>query len=205
MNATDAFREYMAFKAHFERPNYSYFKYNGKVRTGDYEKRKDKNFFFRASRAYNKISLKEYYLANFLQGTKHISGFNKDVHMAWKRKIVRLNIVFEKDIKTVKELIDERDLRVKDAFIVKAGEHPIMFRLLLGEYIQLESFVMITTLIPSMLDRYDTALADDPVWFEWSHKIRKYSPFLVRMIDNSWNFREILNQNLLNTTVVPKQ
>ena len=198
MKASEAYMEYCAIKAHFERKSYSYHKYGGKVRAGDYEKRKDKSWFFRLSRAYNRKQLHEYYLANFLAGNSWVGKMTKDVWLEWKQKIVRLHTVWETDLNAIAKLMNERSLSPSDVFRCESGQHPVIFRLLLGEYIQIETFVIFDKLT-RLCDRYDKELADDPVWAEYGTKIRKYSPFLSMYLgDLNW-YSSLVKSIILNT------
>lgn len=198
MKASEAYQEYCAIKAHFERPSYDYFKYNGKVRAGNYEKRNDKHVFFRLSRAFNKVTLQEYLLANQLADQRYVMNFTKENWLEWKKKIVRLHDVYTKDLEVIVALMKERNLTAKEVFKVNSGEHPIFFRLLLGGFIQIETFV-IMNMVASFISVYDSKMEDDPTWNQWSLKVKKYSPFLVKKLDSSWNFKELTKRILLNT------
>lgn len=199
MNATEAYMEYCAIKAHFERASYDYYKYNGKVRAGNYDDRKDKNFFFRLSRAYNKQQLHEYYIANFLDGNKWVGNMTKDNWLAWKAKIVRLPEVFNSDTKAIRQLVDERHIKVKDVFQCKSGEHPILLKLLMGDFIQVESFVLLDRLM-RFHNAYDRRMKNDPIWPDRSIRIRKYGSMLLReFVGDKVQFTKIAVKNLLNT------
>lgn len=199
MKATESFQEYCAIKAHFERPSYDYYKYNGKVRAGNYDKRKDKSFFFRLSRAYNTKELHEYYIANFLAGQAWVGNMNKDHWVAWKRKMVRLPEVFAEDMQTLNQLVKERELEIKDLFRYESGEHPIIFRLLMGDFIQIESFILLAQMI-KFHKAYDRQMKDDPIWAEWSNKIHKYGIILSKEYARDINgYTKIAIANLLNT------
>ena len=52
MTAFDCYKTYLAFKNHFTKDNFDYFKYGGKTRasTASFNKRKDKYFFEKMSR-----------------------------------------------------------------------------------------------------------------------------------------------------------
>lgn len=198
MIAQDAFVEFCALKAHFDRKTYDYYKYNGKVKSGDVENRKDKTFFFRLSRAYNKHQLHEYYIANMLAGETWVGTMNKDNWLEWKRKIVRLPEVFENDILAIVQLIKERNLNIKDIFRYESGEHPIIFKLLMGDFIQIETFIILGELI-GFTNAYNKRM-DDPIWDEWAKKILKYRVILLAEYSKDLTpYKKIVRENLLNT------
>ena len=79
MEAFDAYKIYMALKAHFN-SDYDFNKYGGKttVTKQSYLKRKDKFFFGRVARKY-KEQVKDFFISNFLVKEKgYIGSFNED-------------------------------------------------------------------------------------------------------------------------------
>ena len=55
MTPFDTYKQYLAFKHHFTKPKYDYFRYGGKSRASldAFYKRKDRYFFEKTSRKYN--------------------------------------------------------------------------------------------------------------------------------------------------------
>ena len=69
MTPIDVYKTYLAFKNHFTKVSYNYFKYSGKSRASKeaYNNRKDRYFFERMSRKKSDDEIKEYFLANFIE------------------------------------------------------------------------------------------------------------------------------------------
>ena len=69
MTPFDVYKTYLAFKNHFTKENYDYFKYCGKSRASldSFHKRKDRYFFERTSRQKNDEEIKAYFVANFAE------------------------------------------------------------------------------------------------------------------------------------------
>ena len=89
MEAFDAYKIYMALKAHFN-SDYDFNKYGGKttVTKQSYLKRKDKFFFGRVARKY-KEQVKDFFISNFLVKEKgYIGSFNEDNYM-WSNRVYR--------------------------------------------------------------------------------------------------------------------
>ena len=66
-----AFALYNALKTHFTSSSYDYFKYHGKtnVSKDTFMKRKDKYQFYKLSRKYSLVELKDFFVANFIYGS----------------------------------------------------------------------------------------------------------------------------------------
>ena len=198
MQASKAYQEYCAIKAHFERLSYSYMRYNGQIRAGNYEERKDKNWFFRLSRAFNSEQLQDYYVANFLAGNAWVGSMTKDAYLTWKYKMSRLYELFENDLNAIQQLVQEKGITMNEVFKCSQGQHPIIFKMLLGQHIELETFTILNMRL-LLTSRYREKLEDDPIWTEWAHKIDKYGPWLkCHMVDKS-QYSNLIREKLLNT------
>ena len=69
MTGFDCYRTYLAFKNHFTKDNFDYFKYGGKTNatTSSFNKRKDKYFFEKMSRQKKDEDIVDYFTAIFSQ------------------------------------------------------------------------------------------------------------------------------------------
>ena len=69
MTPIEVYKTYLAFKNHFTKKNYDYFKYCGKTNASKdaFNKRKDRYFFERMSRKKNDEEIRHYFLANFVE------------------------------------------------------------------------------------------------------------------------------------------
>ena len=67
----EVYKNYLAFKNHFTKEKYDYFKYRGRSRSSAaaFNKRKDRYFFERMSRKKNDDEIKQFFLANFSQAS----------------------------------------------------------------------------------------------------------------------------------------
>ena len=104
-NGYSAFALYNALKLHFSSPSYDYFKYHGttNISESSFMNRKDKYSFYKLSRKYNLEELKNYYVANFLEGDIRwigtISGADgEECYKKWKTRNESLTYRFEQDI-----------------------------------------------------------------------------------------------------------
>ena len=71
MKPHEVYQSYLAFKNHFTKEKYDYFKYGGRSRASEkaFNKRKDRYFFERISRKKNDEEIKQFFLANFSQAS----------------------------------------------------------------------------------------------------------------------------------------
>ena len=69
MTPIEVYKTYLAFKNHFTKEKYDYFKYRGrsKASTAAFHKRKDRYFFERMSRKKTEQEIQNFFLANFTQ------------------------------------------------------------------------------------------------------------------------------------------
>ena len=69
MTPLEVYQTYLAFKNHFTKDNYDYFRYCGKTKASktSFNKRKDRYFFERMSRKKSDDEIQRFFLANFSQ------------------------------------------------------------------------------------------------------------------------------------------
>ena len=65
----EVYQKYLSLKQHFNRNEYDYFKFKGKVRASEssFEKRKDKHHFIRLSKIYKEEELTKFLVSNFVK------------------------------------------------------------------------------------------------------------------------------------------
>lgn len=196
MNPFDVYKTYLAFKNHFTKPDYDYFKYCGKSRASltSFHKRKDRYFFERMSRQKTENEIKSYFIANFVECDDpqtlwigEIIKGGETVYTNWSKKIQSLTYLF----KTECEVFIQKD-NFESLFECKNGQHPELLKKYLQKAFSLETLVALD-LILGYTSKFDKKLTD-PVWETVSLRIKKYKPFLN--IDES-KFRKILKEIVL--------
>ena len=107
MTGFDCYRTYLAFKNHFTKDNFDYFKYGGKTNatTSSFNKRKDKYFFEKMSRQKKDEDIVDYFTAIFSQCDDpqrvwigEIIETGEDKYNDWKKKIQSLNYLFKQEM-----------------------------------------------------------------------------------------------------------
>ena len=174
-----AFALYNAIKLHFTSDSYDYFKYNGKTNVSkqSFMVRKDKYQFYRLSRKYNLVELKDFYVANFLQGDKWVGDMlnvdGEEVYKNWQKRQQSLTYTFENDIMYLLDKVDKPD----DLLLVKSNEFPKLLQYLMSGSISIETVIILDDIM-KFIPMWNKQIYDDIVWPEWHRKIEKYTPFI---------------------------
>lgn len=180
MTPFEVYKTYLAFKNHFTKPDYDYFKYCGKSRASvtSFHKRKDRYFFERTSRQKTDEEIKAYFVANFVECDDpqslwigEIIRSGEMVYKGWEKKIQSLSYLF----RTESEIFINKE-NFNDLFDCKNGQHPEILKKYFQKAITLETMVILDIIL-GYVKRFDKQL-DDPVWETVSLRIKKYKPFL---------------------------
>jgi len=179
MTPFDVYKQYLAIKNHFSKPNYDYFKYAGKSRASinSFNTRKDKYWFERMSRQKTDDEIKNYYVANFVESDTpdrlwigEIFRDGEQKYQNWMKRQQSLSYLFKEQSQTI---FLDYDL---DEIFDTSKTHPIILKKFLSSQITIETMVIYNKIF-LYSDIFDRKLKD-PVWESVSLKIRKYSPFL---------------------------
>ena len=177
----EVYQKYLSLKQHFNREEYDYFKFRGKVRANEssFEKRKDKHHFVRLSKIYKEDELTKFFVSNFVKTNdlwvgNITSPEGRQNYISWKAKIQGLSYVFENEIDTLFDSSDEFNL----LFECRDGQHPIVLRRVFGEEVSIESFI-IMDLILHFTSSFNETIEESVMWPELYNMCTKYAPFLV--------------------------
>jgi len=178
----NAYKLYLAVKNHFT-TNYDFFKYNGKVNAKEdsFLKRRDKFFFAKLQRKYNKDQLRDLFVSNFADGEDFWIGNvltqkAESVYTEWKARQMKMSYIFEQDLKFLFDYYNERNLDFNSLFVMENG-HPILLQCVLRNDIYVETMVIIDRVLN--YSRKWNKVLDDPVWTEFKKRMDKYSPFVL--------------------------
>jgi hypothetical protein len=193
-----AFALFNALKLHFSSKSYNYFKYNGKtnVTKDSFSKRKDKYSFYKLSRRYSILELKEYYVSNLIK--KDVSWVGEiigqdaeETYTKWQKTNQSLTYVFKNDVSKIFELGNpDQLLKVTD------GQYPKLYIMLTEDSITLETFVILNDIL-NFIPMWNKKIEDDIIWPTMSMKCEKYLPFV--QYDKS-KFKTILKESIAEYT-----
>jgi|TARA_B110000908_G_scaffold172587_1_gene241051 hypothetical protein len=174
----ESYKLYNSLKLHFETDGYDAFKYNFKsnVKSSSFLKRKDKYFFAKVARHYEK-DMMGYYVANFKQGVSYvgemINEVGEDNYKNHKRIIESIHRVFSVDI----NILNEQNLAFDELFESVEGQHPLVIQLWMQEEISLETVVILNSIL-GFVPRESVKITDTLMWPDVKKRIIKYTPFV---------------------------
>jgi hypothetical protein len=177
MSGFDCYQTYLAVSNHFKQKSYDFFKYHGKiaVKPTSYEIRKDKYFFEKASRKFQREDFIKYLVANITDGTTWIGELltakNEIAYKKWRKRIESLSYNFREEISQLYDTESE----FNHLFVIKDGRHPLLFRLYSRRKVSLETLVLLDALVnfTRVWEKQDDIMLKELV-----ELIRKYRPFL---------------------------
>jgi hypothetical protein len=180
MTPIDVYKTYLAFKNHFTKQSYSYFKYSGKSRASvqAYNNRKDRYFFERMSRKKTDDEIKQYFLANFVECDDpdrlwigEIISAGEDNLKSWMKRSQTMSYMFKTEV----EVFVSKE-NFQQLFSIKGQSHPEVLKKYLQGALSIETMVILDIIL-GYVKNFDKKL-EDPVWETVSLKIKKYKPFL---------------------------
>jgi len=177
-------RDYDAFKFNFKGP---------RCKRETFEKNKNRFQFEKLARKYphrNDIVL--YSLANLLNDKKWIGDFTDSNFDKWKAKIQSLRYDFEQEWKHV---IEETPYKTFDEMILPSDltDTPYIYKILQSGKISIESLTILNILSGFQSDLEKKLTDPLGISSEINFKIRKYTPFLV-LILNTKMFSDIIQK-----------
>ena len=175
ITAFECYKEYLALKNHFSKPDYDYFKYNGKVKSNheSFEKRKDKLFFQKLAKH---PDVHNFLIANLSDNEKHwirdlaYSEDAEKTYKSWLKRQQSLTYVFKQELSKLDEDFNNN-------FACKNNEHPLLLRKFLGSDISLETLCLLLEFTGAK-SHWDSKMQYDLVYDAIKTKIEKYSPFI---------------------------
>ena len=174
----ESYKLYNALKLHFESDSYDALKYNFKtsVKATSFFKRKDKFFFAKLAKTYEK-DLKEFYIANFKNDVKYVGDMLNEggerYYRDHKKVMESLSYQFENDINKLHEM----DVEFDSLLEAEENNHPLIVRLWMQDEILLETVVILDALT-GFVERENKKISDTIIWPDIYRKIMKYKPFV---------------------------
>ena len=177
----EVYQKYLSLKQHFNKKEYDYFKFKGRVRASEsaFEKRNDKFHFIRLSKIYKDDELIKFFVSNFIKTNdlwvgNITSTEGRQNYITWKAKIQGLPYVFESEINTLFDQSSEFNL----LFECRDGQHPIVLRRVFGEEVSLETFIILDSIL-NFTSNFNEKIEESVIWPNLYSMINKYAPFLV--------------------------
>jgi len=194
-----AYALWNALKLHFTSDSYDYFKYNGKtnVSKSTFSTNKSKYHFYKLSRKYNLEELKNFYIANFIQGKGDWVGDllqdGDENYTKWQKTQQSLTYTFENDIMYMFDSVDGAEFwHIDDYFKPIDGGWPMLITKMMHDKIKLETVCILIDIFDCM-PRWEKQITEDIVWPTHRRIIKKYTPFINY---DKQKFKEILKEKI---------
>jgi len=194
-----AYALWNALKLHFTSDSYDYFKYNGKtnVSKSTFSTNKSKYHFYKLSRKYNLEELKDFYIANFIQGKGDWVGDllqdGDESYTKWQKTQQSLTYTFENDIMYMFDSVDGAEFwHIDDYFKPIDGGWPMLITKMMHDKIKLETVCILIDIFDCM-PRWEKQITEDIVWPTHRRIIKKYTPFINY---DKQKFKEILKEKI---------
>lgn len=189
-----AYALWNALKLHFTSDSYDYFKYHGKTNVSKqtFTTNKSKYQFYKLSRKYELEELKNFYIANFIQGNADWVGDliqnGDDNYTKWKKTQESLTYTFENDVTYL------FDTYAPGEMFKIVGNYPNLLKELMQGKIHIETLLYMN-MIMGFLPNWKKQIQEDIVWPEWELKLRKYQPFIFDQYKIQ-KFQDILREKI---------
>lgn len=186
MNKYQTYETYVAVKNHFSSDSYDYFRFHGRVnfKPETFDRRKDARFFEKIGREYgSKEMLTGFFVSNFLENPKaYIKDLTESsarkIYNSWLGRVDTLPYYFKKDVTTLRECAVRLGKSVPDFLkMKKGGPKADIINMTMSKQVSLETYVILDDIF--LLDEYYRERIEfDPLYENFSFKVKKYKPFL---------------------------
>ena len=180
-----AYSLWNALKLHFTSDSYDYFKYNGKTNVSKqtFTTNKSKYQFYKLSRKYDLDELKNFYVANFIQGKGDWVGDllqdGDENYTKWQKTHQSLTYTFENDIMYMFDSVDGAEFwNIEDYFKPIDGGWPMLITKMMHNKISLETVCILVDILGCM-PRWEKQITEDIIWPTHQRIIKKYTPFIL--------------------------
>jgi hypothetical protein len=172
-----AYQLFLALRTHFTSNKYDFFQMHGKLRATkeSYNRRNDRMFFEKLAKTYDPETLRDFYVANFLEDKHYITELLDDtatinlVKYQGRRQALSYNVSNDVDMVLRNGSCD--------AFKTHSDQYPGVLVLYLQRRICMESLVVMNDFI-LFREKFDKYYDGDVIWPKVSLKMQKYRPFI---------------------------
>ena len=179
MNGYEAYCLYTSLKLHFTQESYDYFKYGGKTNLSieSFENRKDKYYYYKISRRYEKEEYVNFLVANFLIDSNIWIGklLQDECHQNYlnRQKIMQsLMYSFENDCRNLFE-----DVKNPNDILVNVNNYPVLLQKIFRKEVNIETLIILSDIL-GFLPMWCKKITDTIQWPNFYHKLMKYKLFI---------------------------
>ena len=115
-----------------------------------------------------------------------------DNYARWQKRIESLSYVFESDVDTLFDFIEEKKIKFDDLFKVKEGQHPPLVKLYLANKVTIETMLILDELL-NYTKRFNKTIKEKVIWPKKYKLMMNYKPFLKY---NSTKMKMIIKEKI---------
>ena len=189
MDPFDVYKIYLALKLHFTTESYDITKHKfaAKGKKETFLKRKDLMVLRKLARDYDRQTIIDILVANFVTGDRWGGMFDTEAmktYERWKARQQSIGYTFEQDLNTIQTRMDIEN--IEDATV--DNQHPLILKMLLGRQITLETVVILNKKLNFCNDYKDDLILKDTCLL-----INKYSPFMKSTKNLHLKHQDLIN------------
>ncbi len=189
MDPFDVYKIYLALKLHFTTESYDITKHKfaAKGKKETFLKRKDLMVLRKLARDYDRQTIIDILVANFVTGDRWGGMFDTEAmktYERWKARQQSIGYTFEQDLNTIQTRMDIEN--IEDATV--DNQHPLILKMLLGRQITLETVVILNKELKFCDDYKDDLILKDTCLL-----INKYSPFMKSTKNLHLKHQDLIN------------
>lgn len=180
MTGYEAYEIFNGIKLHFTSKTYDYLKYSGKTRTSvdTFDRRKDKYYFHRISRKFEREEYVSFLVYNFVEKDKIWIGDlldtpAEDVYNKHVKVIQSMSYVFENECKELFENVEN-----PNSLLMTSGDYPVLLTKYLRGEVSLETLCILNYIL-NFMPMWENKIADTIRWPEINLKLKKFSCFFT--------------------------
>lgn len=196
MNGYNVYKTFLGIKFHFIKKDFDYVAYGSiKAKNETFLKRKDRYFFEKVAKKYNKKEeIENLLISNFLQKNNLWIGDlleheAEEVYKKWCKRNESFDYVFEQDLEYICRYIENKQISFNEIFKTE-GEYPIILKMVLRNEITPETYCLMD-LILNFTNNFDKKI-NDITYSSISLKYKKYKSFLKHFQSDQYKTK-ILN------------
>jgi T4 gene Gp59 loader of gp41 DNA helicase len=192
MTPHEVFCKYLAIKNHFTQPKYDYFRYNGKmnIKKETFDARRDRIIFQMMAKKIPSDNVEDVILSNILAdnlyAVNYIHEDGQEVFRQYQKYMQSITYNFSNELDNALTAVDGD---VRKLFKKSSNGYPEIVNLHYQHVVSLQTIVILDYFI-QFLKKFED-LNGDYIWDKFLMKVRKYAPFVLRVIDKK-KFGEII-------------
>lgn len=172
--------KYIMIKLHLYTETYDILKYNKKIRLSEkkFNTRKDRFIFNKLANLIDYRDGYSFFVSQLVYrdnitpaGIENNFSLAIKIYERWKKNIAYLQENYEYDLKYIAKKVD---YEWKNCFITDGIDYPILFKMVMGQKIHIETY----SILEDIFRYYPDALKDDMIYKSLNLKFRKYRMLL---------------------------